>query len=416
MSAGPEAVAAATESSTPEPDGAPRIATLDILRGIAILSILFMNISEMGASMTANWSDLHHLGWTGADQVAWWLRTILIEGTPRALLEMLFGAGMLILTDRIAARSSNPLSVPLRYSWRNLVLWAFGMAHMFLALWPGDILHSYAVAALVACVFRGLPPRAMLTIGLSYAAVTMALGISTMAHDARVPAEAEARSARFAAADAAAIKREDAFGYGTRRQWTKGQRDVSLQRLRHDEVTTVWEAAATMLIGAALFRWGILQGAWSLRRYRWLLALGYGIGVPLRLYGAWEGTRSTGGPDFAWMWEDLARLAMTMGHLAAVMLLVGTPFGRRLLQPFVAAGRTALTLYVAQTLIVSWLIFSPYGLGLYGRMGWAAMMAVALSVNALLLWGANVYVRHYRIAPVEWAWRSVVELRLLRLR
>lgn len=126
-----------------------------------------MNISEMGASMTANWSDLHHLGWSASDRIVWWLRTILIEGTPRAMLQMLFGAGMLILTDRIDARSSDPLSVPLRYGWRNLVLWAFGMAHMLLLLWPGDILHSYAVAAMIACLFRGLPPRALLVLGLS---------------------------------------------------------------------------------------------------------------------------------------------------------------------------------------------------------------------------------------------------------
>ena len=65
---------------------------------------------------------------------------------------------------------------------------------------------------------------------------------------------------------------------------------------------------------------------------------------------------------------------------------------------------------------MSWLIFSPIGLGLYGRLDWTAMMAVALAVNALLLWGANVYVRHFRIAPVEWAWRSIVERRMLPLR
>ncbi|WP_426260575.1 DUF418 domain-containing protein [Sphingomonas sp. DC1100-1] len=411
----PAAVPPANEPAN-EPDGAPRIATLDILRGIAILAILFMNISEMGASMTANWSDLHHLGWSASDQIVWWLRTILIEGTPRAMLQMLFGAGMLILTDRIDARSSDPLSVPLRYGWRNLVLWAFGMAHMMLLLWPGDILHSYAVAAMVACLFRGLPPRALLVLGLSYATFTMALGLSTVSHRLADPTAASASATRTAAADDAAVAREDAFGHGTMAQWTAGQRAVSMDRLRNEEVVIVWEAAATMLIGAALFRWGVLQGAWSRRRYGWLLAVGYGMGVPLRLYGGWEATRLGGGFDVAWLWEDFARLAMTMGHLAAVMLAVQGARGRRLLQPFVAAGRTALTLYVAQTLIVSWLIFSPIGLGLYGRLDWTAMMAVALAVNALLLWGANVYVCHFRIAPVEWAWRSIVERRMLPLR
>jgi uncharacterized protein len=244
----------------------------------------------------------------------------------------------------------------------------------------------------------------------------MALGVSTVSHRLADPTAASASTARTAAADDAAVAREDAFGHGTMAQWTAGQRAVSMDRLRNEEVVIVWEAAATMLIGAALFRWGVLQGAWSRRWYWWLLAAGYGIAVPLRLYGGWEATRPEGGMDIAWLWEDAARLAMTMGHLAAVMLAVQGARGRRLLQPFVAAGRTALTLYVAQTLIVSWLIFSPIGLGLYGRLDWTAMMAVALGVNALLLWGANVYVRHFRLAPVEWAWRSIVELRMLPLR
>lgn len=406
-----------TAAAADEPDGAPRIASLDLIRGIAILAILFMNVSEMGGSMTANWSDIRHLGWSGADQVAWWLRTLLVEGTARALLEMLFGAGMLILTDRIAAADGGPLAVPLRYGWRNAVLWAFGMAHMLLLLWPGDILHTYAVAALVACAFRSLPARAMFVIGLSFAAFTLATGGVAIVHQAvSSPAEVRAVQARYAAADAAAVRREDAFGHGTMRDWTAGQRHVAIERLASDEATFVWEAAATMLVGAALFRWGALQGGWSRRRYWALLAGGYGLGVPLRLYGAWEATRFDGAFGVAWMWEDAARLAMTAGHLAAILLLASSVRGRRWLHPFVAAGRTALTLYVAQTLLVSWLVFSPFGLGLYGRMGWAAMMALALAIDAVLLWGANMWMRHYRIAPVEWAWRSLVERRLLAWR
>nr|WP_243848255.1 DUF418 domain-containing protein [Sphingomonas insulae] len=382
---------------------------LDILRGVAILAILFMNVSEMGASMTANWSDIRHIGWTAADQGAWWLRTLLVEGTARALLEMLFGAGMLILSGRIAAASDDVVAVPLRYGWRNIVLWAFGMVHMFVLLWPGDILHTYALAALLACAFRTLPARALLTVGLSYAAFTLATGAVA------VGAPVTAPSARIAA-DAAAVRAEDAFGHGDGAAWVAGQRRVGLDRLGDDEVVFVWEAAATMLVGAALFRWGALQGDWSRRRYRWLLAGGYGIGVPLRLYGAWEATRFDGRVEIAWIWEDVARLAMTCGHVAVIALAIGTVAGARALRPFVAAGRTALTLYVAQTVIVSWLVFSPFGLGLYGAFGWAWLMALALAVNALLLWGANLWLRRYRIAPVEWAWRSLVDLRVLPMR
>ena len=92
-----------TMATTNEPDGAPRIGSLDILRGIAILGILFMNINDMGASLWASFGDFRQLGWTGADQAAWWMREVIANGTARCMLEMLFGVGMVILTDRAAA-------------------------------------------------------------------------------------------------------------------------------------------------------------------------------------------------------------------------------------------------------------------------------------------------------------------------
>lgn len=107
---------------------------------------------------------------------------------------------------------------------------------------------------------------------------------------------------------------------------------------------------------------------------------------------------------------------MTLGHIGLVSLLLKSAGGARLLAPFKAAGRTALTIYIGQTLICLWLLYPPFALGLYGKTGWAGLMATAFAVDALLLYAANIWVRHYRIAPVEWAWRSLVEWRRLPIR
>ena len=140
---------AITMTTPAEPDGAPRIAVLDILRGIAILGILFMNINDMGGSLYASFDDIRHFGWTTQDQIAWWLREVIANGTARCMLEMLFGAGMVILTDR-AAQLAGTRVVMKRYYARNLLLFAFGVVHILVLLWPGDILHTYGLAALIA--------------------------------------------------------------------------------------------------------------------------------------------------------------------------------------------------------------------------------------------------------------------------
>ncbi|MEG8027939.1 hypothetical protein [Sphingomonas aerolata] len=193
-----ERVATSPAMIAAEPDGAPRIAVLDILRGIAILGILFMNINDMGGSLYASFDDIRHFGWTTQDQIAWWLREVIANGTARCMLEMLFGAGMVILTDR-AAELAGTRVVMKRYYARNLLLFAFGVVHILVLLWPGDILHTYGLAALIAFLFRGLRPRLLLTIGLSAAALQFAGGtygyVSTTQTQAQVAAIQSAQRA-----------------------------------------------------------------------------------------------------------------------------------------------------------------------------------------------------------------------------
>lgn len=424
-----------------EPDGAPRLASLDILRGIAILGILFMNVNDMGQSFSN--PDIRQLGWSAADQIAWWTRAILADGTARALLEMLFGAGMVILTDRIALTVDEDV-VRERYYWRNAVLWAFGIVHMFVLLWPGDILHTYAIAALIAFGFRRMRPRALIAFGLVAATLQLVgagyvgvyrpsqlrteVAALTAKRDSGVALDRTeiatlANSARRAVTDsaaaathAAAITAENRARSGSTGDWIRAQTGKSVERLGLGELFSIWEAASIMLIGAALFRLGILQGARSRRFYLGLTLSAYAIGLPLRILGAHEMTRFTDEPQINWATSEYARLATTLGHLGLIHLLLGTVFGARLLRPFAAAGRTALTLYVLQTIVMLWVLFPPFGFALYGRFGWMAMMLVSAAVDGALLWLAIVYLRHFAIAPVEWAWRSIVERRRLPFR
>lgn len=431
----PSIITAATE-----PDGAPRIAVLDILRGIAILGILFMNINDMGQSMAASFDDVRHLGWSTADQLVWWPREVLANGTARGLLEMLFGAGMMILTDRVAAHADESV-VLRRYYGRNLILFLFGLIHIFILLWPGDILHTYGLAALVAFLFRQLQPYALIMLGSSMAVFFLLVGgmnysadvsnasamhrvevrerdhlLLTRDDKAALAYYAEHTAAR-ATMRADLVKRiatEDKARTGTFCTWATQQWQMAnwIQQ-QGMELLFVWEAAATMLIGAGLFRLGILQGQRSRRWYLGLTSIAYSIGVPLRLLEAYETTRFDTQPQISAATSEIARLAMTLGHIGLVNLVVTTVLGTALLRPFLAAGRTALSIYIAQTLICLWLLYPPFALALYGKMSWGPLMLTALAIDAVLLIGANLWVGRFDIAPIEWAWRSLVERRML---
>ncbi|MES2755352.1 MAG: DUF418 domain-containing protein [Pseudomonadota bacterium] len=443
-----------------EPDGAPRVASLDVMRAIAILGILFMNINDMGASLYASFGDVRHIGWQWYDQVAWFLRAVLADGTARCLLEMLFGVGMVILTERAAgavARSGEggrlrkvagwlfgPWAVLKGYYWRNLVLFAFGVVHVLVLLWPGDILHSYGLAALVAFLFRRLGPKTLVAIGLLMAVLQLggggysyltvpakraeaarleqvkAAGGKLSKEQATLVKEVQDGRKRRADARAAETKQvaaEDKARTGTFASWAEAQwRGAWYFQSKGIEVFVLWEAVSVMLIGAALFKWGVIQGERSQRFYVGLLLIGYGVGFTARALGAMTEMRFDDSPSITWAMYEPARLATTLGHIALIHLLLKSVAGARLLRPFEAAGRTALSVYIGQTLICLWLLYPPFALGLYGKQGWLALMLTAAAVNLLLLVWANWWVRRYRIAPVEWAWRSIVAGRRLPFR
>jgi uncharacterized protein len=420
-----------------EPDGAPRIGGLDILRGIAILGILFMNINDMGQSILASFDDIRHLGWTTADQIAWWTREIVANGTARCMLEMLFGCGMMLLTDRAAAVAGK-WKVLGRYYVRNLILFLFGLIHVFVLLWPGDILHTYGIAALVAVLFRRLKWGWLLGIGLSFALFTLiggsfqitdaqhriaeratlqskvSSGTALTKNETAKLKELDKKAAKHAKGNAeerekiAAEDKARSPAMGNFRSWAGAQTGFFL--------FIVWEASATMLIGAALYKLGIMQGRRSAAFYTRLMLTGYVVGIAARTAFGYAQTRFDDYPHLPFAFSEIGRLGMTLGHVGAVYVLLGTAFGRRLLKPFEAAGRTALTVYICQTIICLWILYPPFALGLYGKMGWMALMVTAAAVNALLLWGANIYVRRYEIAPVEWAWRSLLARRVLPLK
>ncbi|WP_326524217.1 DUF418 domain-containing protein [Sphingomonas sp.] len=451
--------AATVMTTATEPDGAPRVASLDILRGIAILGILFMNINAMGGAILIGWEDIWRYGHSRADEVAFFLRNTLADGTARCMLEMLFGVGMVILTDRAAkgvealgeatrARRVvrwlfGPWTVMKSYYWRNFVLFLFGIVHVFILLWPGDILHTYGIAAMIAFLFRRCGPKLLLGLGLTAAILQLVGGgigyvtaTQTHAQVAAIEAKQQAGGTVTAAdrktlaefAESNAAQAGDDADYAARMtaedkargatagfsSWAAMQWEMFLWlESLFLEPLWIWEAAATMLVGAALFKWGVIQGARSTRFYLWLMLGCYAFGLGTRSVGALEEIAGHDGPSITWATMEFARLAVTLGHIAVVHLLLRTTAGLRLLKPFEAAGRTALTLYILQTIICLWIIYPPFGFGLYGKQGWMAWMLTAAAINALLLWGANWYVGRYRIAPVEWAWRSIIAGRRL---
>src|SRR4028118_1972188 len=78
----------------------PRIATLDIVRGVAVMGILAMNIVAFAMPFQAYMNPLAYGNEGPADIASWAFNFVLIDGKMRGLFSFLFGASMLLVIER----------------------------------------------------------------------------------------------------------------------------------------------------------------------------------------------------------------------------------------------------------------------------------------------------------------------------
>ena len=407
-----------------------RIAQLDVLRGIAILFILFMNIQYMGDFSNPEYFP-NRVSWTGFDQAAWWVNRLL-DGTQRGLLELLFGAGVLIMA-RAAMTPEGPVAVADLHMRRNMWLMVFGIAHGVIFLWEGDILLAYGTAALLVFPFRRLDPRWLLGLGIAINLGMLAPNIVEYRERAALATSATIASSRLAdgdtitdadqaalakwravqaearAIDPAIIKAEQARMKGPFTAFAAA-RIKSWVFVEFTGIGIYWEnvieAFGTMLIGMALFRWGIIQGRARRGTYLLLLVAGYGLGLALRIPATIGQLRFDALPDIGMVTFSLARLPIALGHVGAVSLALTSDFGKALLRPFEANGRLPLSTYMGASAAAVFLFGWPF-LGLFGRFGFGTLFLIACGIIAAQMVIANLWLKVFRTGPMEWLWKTL---------
>ncbi|MFM9828045.1 MAG: DUF418 domain-containing protein [Sphingomonas sp.] len=407
--------------------GDPRIATLDVLRGVAVMGILTMNIVAFAMPEAAYANPRAYGGDTGADLVVYLINFVLFDTKMRGLFSLLFGASALLVMERAEARRANPDAAHYaRMAW----LLVFGLLHLYL-LWWGDILHHYALVGLVLPLFRHWRPRLLILIGVALAAAQLML-LAVVPVDI---AQLDLRLASARPASATAIERraeyEANFGTPASSEIAKDLAayrgsyadTVRFRANMHATTPTLlltfvgMETLSYMLIGMALLKTGMLRGNWPAARYRRWALIGLGIGIPsYSALGYYLVAAKFSAFAVALAVATLSlplRLPMILGWASAVILFAGSRHW--LVGRIAAAGRMAFTNYV-MTSIVCTLFFYGYGLGFYGQLSRAQLYAPVIIIWALILAWSAPWLERHRYGPLEWLWRSAARARWQRWR
>jgi len=413
-----------------------RVESLDVLRGFALLGILLLNIVGFGLVSAAYSNPL--LGITDTlDAYVWAGVDVLAEGAMRCLFSVLFGAGVVLFT------ADNRRSGALHYK-RNLWLLAFGMFDAYVLLWSGDILVNYALAGAVLYLARDARPGRLLAAAALLIVMMSALyGLTQWGlGNAREAAATLAQSAEVesSVADAALAERASAWldfdndfspepaeqaeelrlrreSYAHAFRWNLG---VTTQMLTFAlPVVLFWDALAMMLLGMALYKFGVLQGDRTKRFYVTLMVAGFvtGFGVNATEVGtAWRS-------DFdllsafaqAQPTYHVGRLAMAMGYLGLIMLIIRAGALQAWRVRLAAVGRMALTNYLMHSAICLF-VFTGAGMSLVGELSRWQLYGVVIAIWVVQLILSPWWLRRFRFGPAEWVWRALTYGELPKLR
>ena len=407
-----------------EEAAAPRIRSLDLIRGVAVLGILAVNIAGFAGPSQSVLSPNLPFAASPADEAAFAAVFVLFEGKMRALFGMLFGASMLLFIERADAAGMYGDVLQLRrLGWLLL----FGALHYFL-FWWGDILFLYAVAGTVALMMRELPARTLLRIAAAIFILWHAAGMAGSAAD--VVEEERVRVGEASAGDlrsharviaslqraAARELREYRSGYGEQVATKLSQRPLRQIMLT---ALSIAETLPLMLLGMVLFRSGFFSGGWDWRTLRRLALGGLAAGGGLTLGAlalAWPRHFPARAMEAALLyWMALPHVLMALGYAALLVLaaprLAATRLGRGLTQ----AGRMAFSNYIGTTVAMT-AIFYGWGLGLIGTVGHAWQLLFVLGAWLAMLAASSAWLARFRQGPLEWLWRSLTEGRRLPLR
>lgn len=382
----------------------PRIVLIDALRGFALAGVALVHVTEQylaGPQPPGFMEGLNGL----PDQILMGFISIFIQGKFFALFSILFGLSFSIQMTS-ADRKGEDFSW--RFLWRAALLFIIGYIHHF--FYRGDILTIYAVLAPFLIPFHRLSNKWILGVmAICFLSLPRFLTFFWMGNDAFFGLPNDFQNpleiAYYETVQSGSIVEVFAAngGYGMK---TK----MNFQLL---PMGRIYYTFGYFLTGLWLGQIGLFHEAtkWLKvikRTMLWLLGL-------LVLAGVLTGLTFSQAPqpvDFSHVLHvaginffDWTNIAITGIILGGFILLYHKNWWLPKLTFFAPYGRMALTNYVLQSVIGTFLFFG-WGLGLIGQLRSVYLVLIAIVLIALQTWFSKYWLQHFRYGPLEWLWRS----------
>ena len=381
-----------------------RIHSLDLLRGFAVLGILIMNITSFSQISMAYMNPIIGAGLEGYNQYFHGFNFIFADTRFMSIFSMLFGAGVVLFTQRIEAKGKRVAA--LHYK-RMFWLLLFGFIHAYF-IWVGDILVAYAICGCLVFFFRKKSIRTLFIMAIVLFLIPIIFNFMTFYG---MPAdELESTFAFFhPSAEEIASQTQAMRGSYLKQMPLRVEEALGLQTVVF-MLEMFWRASALMLLGMILYRKGILSAEKSTVYYKKMMWVGFvpglilsGISLSQAYASEWKAAYVM---NIGANYKFVSGLFMALGYIGLVIWVYKKGIFKKFQNRLRATGRMAFTNYIGMSIICT-LIFNGHGLGLFGTLDRLEQFLIVISIWVLILIISPLVLKNYRFGPLEWLWRKL---------
>ncbi len=384
-----------------------RIQSIDLLRGVAILGILIMNIQSFAMPSAAYNNPLAYGDLTGLNKIIWILSHLFADQKFMSIFSILFGAGIILITEKKELLTGS--SLKLHYT-RNLILLFIGLLHAHL-MWYGDILVAYAICSFLVYPFRRLSSEQLLITGLLILSVPSILnGLFQFSLPLMSASELQDLSMDWAPSSELIEQEITAFTGSLSHQITQNSQQALFLETFVFMILFLWRSGGLMLIGMALYKSGVLSAVRSRSFYLKSAFYSLNVGFPIVIYGMYM--------NFTMNWDFLysmftgsqfnywGSLFIAYGYISLIMVFAQSENYHTIKKRLASIGQMALTNYITQSLIgVS--IFYGVGFSLFGSLERSIQLLIVFAIWIIQYYISEKWLEKFTYGPIEWIWRSL---------
>ena len=381
---------------------------MDVLRGVALFGVFLVNFTAFaGAPIMATEQQLLSLPSAALDFTLFEVLGWLFTDKANTVFAFLFGLGFALQVQRLEGRG---VDFEALYRRRLTVLLVIGVVHFFF-VWTWDILHLYALAGFLLLPLRRLSNRGLVIAGVLLAA----FGRTTQKALAEFSSPGSWSGLPGGYTDADVLLRQQISESGDYLRLVDNFFEWVFVDYLASGLILGWlcYALGRFLIGAWVGRheW-VTRAADFLPGWRRLMRVALPAGLVL------EGI-ATLLAESSWLpdWEHrefvadavhlLAVPLLAAGYVAGIVVAFEGGVSRRLLMPFAAVGRMALTNYLAQSFVLGFVLFGiGPGLALAGKIGTTMIVGIVIAFFAVQVVVSRWWLGRFAFGPAEWVWRA----------